>query len=160
VGWLDFRKISFIVSSCLLGNVKIYGSEGDAKIAFHSRKAMSGLMMGDGCYILFYINGSNRGEVGYFEMRKQENGKSENNGLRYWTWTMSTEVKKYDEESIIDDFIVWLPKFQGSVAGEYSIVTKEWSPSMLEHYELSSVGIDTKPIGILPGGLFGDTLRI
>ena len=27
------------------------------------------------------------------------------------------------------------------------MVTKEWSPAMLEHYEYSKVGIDTKPKG-------------
>jgi hypothetical protein len=29
--------------------------------------------------------------------------------------------------------------------GEYTIVTKEWSPAMLEHYDYLSVGINTQP---------------
>ena len=38
-----------------------------------------------------------------------------------------------------------LPKIAGGEQGEYTMVTKEWSPAMLEHYEYSNVGIDTKP---------------
>jgi hypothetical protein len=47
-------------------------------------------------------------------------------------------------ECDIKDFVVLLQKEAGE-EGEYIVVIKEWSPAMLEHYDYSSVGIDTKP---------------
>jgi hypothetical protein len=44
----------------------------------------------------------------------------------------------------IKDFVVLLQRDTGE-EGEYTIVTKEWSLAMLEHFDYSSVGIDTKP---------------
>jgi hypothetical protein len=65
------------------------------------------------------------------------------NGLRYWKWTWSTSVMELGECGI-KDFVVLLQKEAGE-EGEYTVVTKEWSPAMLEHYDYSSVGINTKP---------------
>ena len=48
----------------------------------------------------------------------------------------------------IKDFAVLLPKIHGGdveeVRSQYTMVTREWSPAMLEHYDYSSVGIATK----------------
>jgi hypothetical protein len=47
-------------------------------------------------------------------------------------------------ECDIKNFVVLLQKKAGE-EGEYTVVTKEWSPAMLEHYDYSSVGINTTP---------------
>jgi hypothetical protein len=47
-------------------------------------------------------------------------------------------------ECDIEDFVVLLQKEAGE-EGEYTIVTKEWLPAMLGHYDYLSIGIDTKP---------------
>ena len=42
----------------------------------------------------------------------------------------------------MNDFIVLLPKFAGEMIGEYTMVTKEWAPDMLDGYTYSEVGIN------------------
>jgi hypothetical protein len=44
-------------------------------------------------------------------------------------------------------YVVLLPKsVVGTVPGQFTMVTKEWSPAMLDHYELSQIGIDHKTV--------------
>jgi hypothetical protein len=55
------------------------------------------------------------------------------NGMRYWKWELTDIFISFHgwEEN---DFIVQLPKIGENLFGEYTMVTKEWSPAMLEHY--------------------------
>lgn len=68
-------------------------------------------------------------------------------GMVYWKWKLTNEFLNFDTIEI-KDFGVLLPKNdpkhprqEGDHWGEYSIVSKEWITSMLEHYDYSKVGI-------------------
>ena len=126
----------------LTGNVRIYAGVDAAIFAYYSKKAVSGIEReGGGFGLLFYGNGSNRGEVKFLEMRQLEDGTSVHNGMRYWKWELSRSAIDFDDGEV-KDFVVWLPKIAQESQGEFSMVTKEWSPLMLEHYDYSKVGIE------------------
>jgi superfamily II DNA helicase RecQ len=128
----------------LKGNVRVYRDRQQANLSFHSHKPISALETTEGVFgVLFYENGSNRGQIKMINLEQHNNTVTVGNGLRYWKWTWSTSVKELGECEI-KDFVVLLQKEAGE-EGEYTIVTKEWSPAMLEHYDYSSVGINTKP---------------
>ena len=63
--------------------------------------------------------------------------------MRFWLWVRSNTVTSFDDLEI-KDFVVLLPKKGKGCDGEYTMVSKEWSPAMLEHYNYSKVGVDTK----------------
>jgi hypothetical protein len=127
----------------LKGNVRVYRDCQQANLSFHSHKPISALETTEGVFrVLFYENGSNRGQIKKIHLEQHNDTVTVGNGLRYWKWTWSTSVMELGECDI-KDFVVLLQKEAGE--GEYTIVTKEWSPAMLEHYDYSSVGIDTKP---------------
>jgi hypothetical protein len=128
------------------GNVKIYAGRDAAIFEFHAQRPMSGVRMGSGEFgILFYKNGSNRGGVCLMIMTRMPEGSSVHNGMKYWKWKpveTHLEFNQWEE----DDFVVWLPKIGLDLKGEYTIVTKEWSPAMLEHYEFSKIGVETMKV--------------
>ena len=97
----------------------------------------------DGFGLLYYKNGSNKGQVEFMgiELRAPE---SIFRGLRYWGCILCSEKILSMDAWEIKDFAVLLPKKSRAIAREYTIVSKEWSPSMLEHYGYSMVGMDVK----------------
>ena len=125
-------------------NVRIYRDKASATVGYHARKPISGVQtQADTFGILFYENGNSRGKVKLLVILRAEEGVSVCHGLRYWKWSLSDIVVEFDDWEL-KDFVVLLQKDRGE-EGEYTMVSKEWSPAMLEHYEYSSVGIDTKP---------------
>jgi hypothetical protein len=129
----------------LTGNIRIYPSAEKALLAFHSKKPISVLQEdGGGFGILFYKNGSNRGEINFWKLERFEEVNSVHHGMRYWKWQLTDTILAFHDWEV-KDFAVLLPKI-GRVGekGEYTMVTKEWSPAMLEHYDYSSVGIEEK----------------
>jgi hypothetical protein len=129
----------------LTGNVRIYRNRELALFSFHSKKPISLIVTAAGEYgFLFYKNGSNRGEINFLKLQRGEE-QPIHNGMRYWDWTITDTVLQFDDWEV-RDFAVLLPKAGMLGGGEegYTVVTKEWSPAMLEDYEYSSVGIETK----------------
>ena len=55
---------------------------------------------------------------------------------------MTREYLSFEACSIVD-YVVILPDVSGD-AGRYTMVTRNWSPAMLEGYNFSSVGTDTQ----------------
>jgi hypothetical protein len=128
----------------LKGNVCVYRDGQQANLSLHSHKPKSALETTEGVFgVLFYENGSNRGQIKMIHLEQHNDTVTVGNGLGYWKWTWSTSVMELGECDI-KDFVVLLQKEAGE-EGEYTIVTKEWSPAMLEHYDYSSIGINTKP---------------
>jgi hypothetical protein len=71
---------------------------------------------------------------------------TELHGIRYFKWAVS-DSEELLSKLTITNFVVLLPK--ADVAGqtvqlEFTMVTKEWSPAMLDHYELSELSMDVK----------------
>lgn len=150
----------------LSGNVRVYKTMDAATVAFLSSLPVSILETGNaGHGILFYTNGSNRGDIKFMRLEKEEIEGSYH-GMRFWKWRRTDNI--FDLESlVIKDYAVLLPKYaraelDGS-ADQFTLVTKEWSPLMLQHYNFSTTGIDTKPtlemkdddevwLGQCPGG--------
>jgi hypothetical protein len=127
----------------LTGNVRIYAGIGEAITSFHSKKPVSLVEESMGTFgILFYENGSNRGVIKFLELERKEEEMSVQDGMRFWKWIRSERVKSY-EDLIIKDFVVLLPKRGEEFVGEFTMVSKEWSPAMLEHYNYSTVGVET-----------------
>jgi hypothetical protein len=128
----------------LTGNVRIYRTEDDARVSFLSRKPISVLQsMKNEFGLLFYKNGSNRGEINFLKILQSVEEVSVHQGMRYWRWNLTETILEFDDWEV-RDFAVLLPKSGSLTTGEidgYTVVTKEWSPLMLEHYEYSSVGI-------------------
>jgi hypothetical protein len=125
----------------LTGNVKIYPGKTNALFSFHSKKPMSIVESEAGEFgILYYQNGSNRGEIKFYMIERIEEEQTIHHGMRYWKWRSAG--KELDFEAWrVKDFCVLLPKIGRDFENEYTIVTKEWSPIMLEHYEYSKIGI-------------------
>ena len=129
----------------LTGNVRIYPNKDQALLSFHSKKPISVLETTIGDYgLLFYKNGSNHGEINFLKIQREKE-QSIHHGMRYWTWTLTDTLLEFDDWEV-RDFAVLLPKAGTLGGGEegYTVITKEWSPAMLEDYEYSSVGIETK----------------
>jgi hypothetical protein len=111
---------------------------------FHSAKPVSVIETVDDQYaILYYLNGSNRGEVGCKMIGHDEDEATIiNDGLKYWTWKLKGGACL--DDLVIKDYAVLLPKVPvaSEAASErvYTMVTKEWSPAMFEHFEYSRVG--------------------
>ena len=129
----------------LTGNVRIYRTVNEAMLSFYSKKPISVLQTTSGDFgLLYYTNGSNRGKIDFLRIRRCEEGISVHNGMRYWKWELTKEVLGFEEWEV-RDFAVLLPK-AGKLTGEdgYTMVSKEWSPAMLDHYEYSCVGMETK----------------
>ena len=128
----------------LTGNVRIYPGMAAAVEAFNSKKPVSLLQDDSGGFgILFYQNGSNRGQINFLKLEREDENVSVQDGMRFWKWVRSNTVKSFDDLEI-KDFVVLLPKRGEESDGEYTMVSKEWSPAMLEHYNYSTVGVDTK----------------
>jgi hypothetical protein len=66
---------------------------------------------------------------------------------RYWRWEFTQVDKCLDDISLID-YVVLLPKTDVDgdtvVLSEFTMVTKEWLPAMLEHFELANTGMEVK----------------
>ena len=76
----------------------------------------------------------------FMEVIKCEDCLSVHNGMRYWRWVMGDRLLSFNQLHV-KDFVVLLPNGT-HFDGEYTKVTKEWSPAMLEHYEYPSVGME------------------
>lgn len=126
--------------------MKIYAGKMEATNAFFEHRVLSLVETTNaGFGVLYYKNGSNRGEIKFMRLERQEQHRLYH-GLRYWKWLLSGGRDLTMDEWGIKDFCVLLPKrILGAEVGDYTIVTKEWSPMMLEHYEYSKVGLDVKP---------------
>ena len=131
----------------LIGNVKIYRTQDDVTFVYHANKPISILnICDDRLGILFYSNGSNRGEVKFWEIKKIDSDESIYHGLRYWNWELTNEINILHTQ-VVNDYAVLLPRTGNeSRTGLYTMVTKEWSPKWLDHYHYSMVGMDVKPI--------------
>ena len=131
----------------LVGNVKIYKGRGDAIQEFHSNLPFSVMETGDNEFAcLYYKQGCNRGLVKFCKVEKQKEISSMHDGMVYWNWKITNEFLNFHTMEI-KDFGVLLPKSDpenprpvGEEWGEYTIVSKEWITSMLEHYDFSNVG--------------------
>jgi hypothetical protein len=133
----------------LSGNVRIYSTISLALREFYSGKPISVVETEVQEYaILYYLNGCNRGNVGCrMVSRMEESNTIVQNGVKYWKWELLGGVEF--EELNIRDYGVLLPKIGGEGipigGGYFTIVTKEWSPMMLEHFEYCQVGMYVKP---------------
>jgi hypothetical protein len=108
----------------LKGNVRVYRDRQQANLSFHSHKPISALETTKGVFgVLFYENGSNRGQIKMIHLELHNDTVTVGNGLQYWKWTWSTSVMELGECNI-KDFVVLLQKEAGE-EGEYTIVTKE-----------------------------------
>jgi hypothetical protein len=137
-------KVTNEKKKLLTGNVRIYPGMAAAIKAFHSTKPVSLLQDVTGGFgILFYENGSNRGQIKFLKLERKDENVSIQHGMRFWLWVRSNTVTSFDDLEI-KDFVVLLPKKGKGCDGEYTMVSKEWSPAMLEHYNYSKVGVDTK----------------
>lgn len=130
----------------LRGNIHVYANKAAAVEAFHSYKPICVLEATTCGYgMLFYEKAANMGGIKYLKLDRSEvDGLSVHHGLRYWVWRLTDIVYGFDEWET-RDFAVLLPRTdKGEWTTEYTMVTKEWSPAMLDHYEYSKVGIATK----------------
>jgi hypothetical protein len=123
----------------------VYASRPAAVEAFHSYKPICALETSLGGYgMLFYEKGANKGGIKYLKLERLEEGSSIHHGLKYWIWRLTGIMYDMDEWNV-GDFAVLLPRTdKGNWTTEYSMVTKEWSPAMLEHYDYSNVGTAMK----------------
>jgi hypothetical protein len=131
----------------LSGNVRVYADEALAIREFYSNKPLSLVKLKDeeNCAILFYVNGCNRGDVACSIVRRAEEALGGvMDRLKYWKWELSKDRVDLDQIAI-EDFAVLLPRIDArgehSGGSEYTIVTKEWSPLMLENFAYSRAGI-------------------
>jgi hypothetical protein len=139
----------------LKGNVRVYSSEEKAITEFHSGKPLSLVETEEGYVILFYINGCNRGEVGCLGIQRSGIESEVKDGLIYWKWELK-RIGPFAEDTLVKDYVVFLPMLsrpnggeEGSAGGGefvtsegiYTMVTKEWSPVMLDHFEYSRIGV-------------------
>ena len=77
----------------LIGKVKIYISEEEARLSYHSKNPISIVKMTKNIYgILYFKNGSNRGEISFLIIEKENNNITNQHGLKYWKWSLT---KKY-----------------------------------------------------------------
>jgi hypothetical protein len=95
---------------------------------------------------VMYYQGSTRGSIWVCKMERFDMEHTKLHGIRYWKWAVS-DSEELLSKLTITDFVVLLPK--ADVAGqtvhlELTMVTKEWSLAMLDHYELSELGMDVK----------------
>jgi hypothetical protein len=79
--------------------------------------------------------------------------------LIYWKWELK-RIGPFAEDTLVKDYVVFLPMLsrpngggeEGSAGGAgggefvtlegiYTMVTKEWSPVMLDHFEYSRIGV-------------------
>ena len=74
------------------------------------------------------------------EIERVIGAESIENGMRFWKWRLGESLLFVNVG--VQDFVVFLPKFEGQIE-EFTIVTKEWSPAMLEHYNFSDIGMHT-----------------
>lgn len=130
----------------LTGNVRIYSGKQECEKAYFGHRPLSMVETTEvGFGMLYYQNGSNRGDVMLMKIEKEDFGHSIYHGLRYWKWNLLGGRDLDLEEWEIKDFCVLLPKRSIEVMeGEYTMVTKEWSPIMLEHYDYCKVGLDVE----------------
>ena len=91
--------------------------------------------------ILYYAGGRNRGNVECRLVERLEMDYYEKQGMRYWRWSLGQRTFSYNESCKIVDFVVLLPDVNGEYVGQYSIVTKNWSPDMLDKFAFSRVGM-------------------
>jgi hypothetical protein len=131
----------------ILGNVKVYPSMESASVSFYSKAVMSLVETQEkGFGILFYGNGNKRGKIFFRHVERLDFEHSEMHGIRYWKWVLLPGENLLHDLTIID-YVVLLPKSvldNDVILGEYTMVTKEWSPAMLDNYEYSLVGMDQK----------------
>jgi hypothetical protein len=128
--------------------VRVYKDRDSAEITFLSSVPVSVLeTTAAGFGLLYYRDGSNRGNISFLPLEKKKQGMSTYHGMRYWKWRVLDYILDL-EELEVKDFAVLLPKYavtstdEGSK--EYTMVSKEWSPAMLDHYEYSTVGTNAK----------------
>jgi hypothetical protein len=131
----------------LNGCVRVYRNEETARLSFYSYQPISLVKCTNDVFgILYYHNGCNRGEIRMLKLLHLDNESTVRHALRYWVWEISTETTLIFADLETEDYVVLLPKFGGEVLSkEYTMVTKEWSPAMLDHYKYSKAGIETKP---------------
>ena len=91
--------------------------------------------------ILYYVGGRNKGTVECLLVERLDTDYYEKHGMRYWRWSLGQVTFPYNERCKIVDFVVLLPDVNGKYVGQYSIVTKNWSPDMLEKYAFCKVGM-------------------
>ena len=96
------------------GNVRVYPTKAHAKVSFLSKKPISAVQtLRDEFGILFYENGSNRGEIKLLMLdRNLEEGISVCHGLQYWKWNLTEALMDLDDWEI-KDFVVLLQKYKG-----------------------------------------------
>ena len=125
----------------LVGNVVVYRSLQRVREEFVSNRAISLIMTENGdSGALYYENGRNRGNIFCVEVRRVDSVHFEKYGMRYWRWALMPHTYSFTECDI-QDFVVLLPHVTSTDGWEYSMVTKNWSPAMLENYAYSLVGI-------------------
>jgi hypothetical protein len=128
-------------------NVRVYPSMESVSVSFYSKAVMS--LVGTqekGFGILFYGNGNKRGKILFCHVERLDLQHLEMHGIRYWKWVLLPGENLLHDLTIID-YVVLLPKSvldNDVIPGEYTMVTKEWSPAMLDNYEYSLVGMDQK----------------
>jgi hypothetical protein len=121
------------------GNIKVYKDRDAAVLAFFSRKPVSILKTGNDEYGILFYQGRNM--VKLVKIEHDVVAIDVVNGLRYWTWRITDVTHKLVDVEI-GDFAVILPKTGETDPRnrEYTLVSKEWSPDMLAHYEFSNTG--------------------
>lgn len=128
----------------IVGNAKVYASSTDISMAFNSNNVLSMIeSLDNGFGVLYYDNGSKRGKIHVRLVERFDHEHSELHGIRYWKWNL-TNIDVSFECCTILDFVVLLPKpglGEEFISGEYTMITKEWCPAMLDNLDLSNMGI-------------------
>lgn len=78
---------------------------------------------------------------------------SELHGIRYWKWCILEQDKLLENCDILD-YVILLPKpgaGLGFVKNKFTMITKEWSPDMLDRFDYSTVGIKKQEYESLDG---------
>lgn len=116
-----------------------------AKQAFESKDVVSVVnSIESGFGILFYENGCNRGKIWMRLVERMDHIHSEVHGIRYWSWIMTNMEVQLSCVTVVD-FVVPLPEpgvGKDFVKEQFTMVTKEWDPSMLDNFDYSRVGIE------------------
>ena len=128
-----------------MGNVHVYKDRFEAMKEFYANTPMSILGIAEEKIgILFYEGGCNCGVIKYLELEK--------GGEFYTLWIEILDVEANKTGARFSNignrrlchFVAQKgqkKRKKGQPWGEYMIVSKEWSPAMLEHYMYSLVGM-------------------
>jgi hypothetical protein len=76
------------------GNVRIYSNKEIAVSALQTGKPVSGIRSQDDYGLLYYVNGSNRGDIAFLKLVQVQENLIIHHGLKYWSWNYDDHGSK------------------------------------------------------------------